>query len=72
LPDDLKPAALRYALGLKGVSVVVVGIHDEAELKQDLAWARGYKPLSAEELKALDRRTRELAGKWGKVYGDVV
>src|SRR5262249_24528068 len=45
LPDDLKPAALRYALGLKGVSVVVVGIHDEAELKQNLAWARGYKPL---------------------------
>jgi aryl-alcohol dehydrogenase-like predicted oxidoreductase len=72
LPDDYKQAAFRYALGLPQVSVVVLGIYDEAELKQNLAWVKAYKPLSAEELKALDRPTREMARQWGNLYGQVV
>jgi aryl-alcohol dehydrogenase-like predicted oxidoreductase len=71
LPDKLKRDALRYALGLPQVSVVVVGIHDAAELKQNLAWVKAYKPLSAGELKALDQPTRELAARWNKPYGPV-
>jgi aryl-alcohol dehydrogenase-like predicted oxidoreductase len=71
LPDDFLRSALRYALGLPQVSVAVVGIHDEEELKQDLEWVRDYKPLSADELKALDKPTQELAGKWKAVYGPV-
>jgi aryl-alcohol dehydrogenase-like predicted oxidoreductase len=70
--DDLKPAALRYALGLPKVSVVVVGIHDDAELKQNLEWVKGYKPLTAEELDDLAGTTKALAKKWGAVYGDIV
>jgi aryl-alcohol dehydrogenase-like predicted oxidoreductase len=72
LPDELKQLALRYALGLPQVSVVVVGIHDEVELKQDLEWARAHKPLSADELRDLEKPTKALAAKWGKVYGEVV
>ncbi len=72
MPEDMKQAALRYALGLKGVSVVVVGMHDEAELKQNLAWARAYRPLGADELKELSSKTSKLAREWGKVYGVVV
>jgi aryl-alcohol dehydrogenase-like predicted oxidoreductase len=72
LPDPLKQSALRYALGLPQVSVVVVGIHDDAELKQNLGWLRTYKPLSPAELTALDKQTRALAVKWGNVYGQVV
>jgi aryl-alcohol dehydrogenase-like predicted oxidoreductase len=71
LADDLKQAALRYALGLTGVSVVVIGIHDEAELKQNLAWLKAYKPLSDDERKELAPKTRALAKKWGNVYGSV-
>jgi len=71
LPDELKQAALRYALGLPQVSVVVVGIHDEEELKQNLGWVKAYKPLSADELAALDKTTKELAAKWGNLYGAV-
>jgi uncharacterized protein len=70
--DELKPAALRYALGLPQVSVVVVGIHDEAELKQNLAWAKSFKPLTDDELSELEKKTKALAGKWGNVYGQVV
>ena len=72
MPDDLRSAALRYALNLPNVSVVVVGIHDEAELKQDLAWLKEHKPLSADELKKLTPTTKELASKWGSLYGAVV
>jgi aryl-alcohol dehydrogenase-like predicted oxidoreductase len=71
LPDALKRSALRYALGLPDISVVVVGIHDDAELKEDLAWARAYKPLTAEERRALDKKTPALARKWGNVYGAI-
>lgn len=69
LPDDLRRAALRYALGLPNVSVVVVGMHDEDELKQNVAWAREFKPLTADELAALDKTTRQLAGEWKELYG---
>jgi aryl-alcohol dehydrogenase-like predicted oxidoreductase len=72
VPDDLKQSALRYALGLPQVSVVVVGIHDDAELKQDLEWVKSFKPLTAEELAGLEKTTKALAGKWGNVYGSVV
>jgi aryl-alcohol dehydrogenase-like predicted oxidoreductase len=72
LPDAYKQSALRYALGLPQVSVVVVGIHDDAELAQNLAWLRAHQPLSAAELKALEKPTRELARQWGNVYGQVV
>ena len=71
LSDDFLRSALRYALGLPQVSVVVVGIHDDKELKQNLEWAREYKPLTADELAALDKPSRELADKWKAVYGPV-
>jgi aryl-alcohol dehydrogenase-like predicted oxidoreductase len=69
LPDDLKPAGLRYALGLPGVSGAVVGLYDEEELRQTLAWARSFTPLAAEELAALETPTHDLAREWGEPYG---
>jgi aryl-alcohol dehydrogenase-like predicted oxidoreductase len=71
VPDDLKQTALRYALGLPQVSVVVVGIHDDQELKQNLAWLKAYKPLTDRERDKLERETKALAAKWGDVYGPV-
>jgi aryl-alcohol dehydrogenase-like predicted oxidoreductase len=71
LTDSFLPAALRYALGLPQVSLAVVGIHDDEELKQNLEWLKAYKPLSAEELAALEQRTKELAAQWKAVYGPV-
>jgi uncharacterized protein len=71
VPDELRQSALRYALGLPQVSVVVLGIRNDEELKQDLAWARRSKPLTAAERKALEGKTRALAAKWKEVYGPV-
>jgi aryl-alcohol dehydrogenase-like predicted oxidoreductase len=72
LPDELRQAAVRYALGLPRVSLAVLGTHDEEELRQNLAWVRGYKPLTAAERDRLDGPTRRLARAWGPVYGAVV
>jgi aryl-alcohol dehydrogenase-like predicted oxidoreductase len=72
LPGELRPQALRYALGLPGASVVVVGMHDRDELAENLAIVREAKPLGNEELAALEPRTKELAKAWGEVYGAVV
>ena len=67
-PDALKPAALRYGLGLPGISGVVIGIYDDAELRQNLMWLVDVKPLSAGELNALESLTRELARESHEVY----
>jgi aryl-alcohol dehydrogenase-like predicted oxidoreductase len=69
LPGELRPAAFRYALGLPGVAVVVLGMKDTDELRQNLAWLKEYKPLSGDELAALEGPTKELAKKWGALYG---
>ena len=36
-------------------SVVVLGMYDAKEVKQNLAWAKDYKPLTAAERKALEK-----------------
>jgi aryl-alcohol dehydrogenase-like predicted oxidoreductase len=71
LPGELRPAAFRYALGLPGVAVVVLGMKNTDELRQNLAWLTEYKPLSGDELAALEGPTKELAKKWGALYGAV-
>ena len=72
LPDDLKPAALRYALCLPGACGVSIGLHDEAELHATLCWLDDVRPLTARELARLDEPTRSLAGQWQEIYGPAV
>lgn len=72
LPDALRQPALRYALGLPGVSGVVLGLHDEEELTETLPWIHSCAPLTGEELAALETPTRDLAAEWGEVYGPPV
>ena len=71
LPEALRPAALRYSLGLPGISGVLIGVYDDAELRQNLAWLAEVTPLSGGELTALESPTRELASGWHDVYGPV-
>jgi hypothetical protein len=52
--------ALRYALSLP-VATVVSGIDSMRVLKQNLAVARGFEPMSASERAALVRRLAQYA-----------
>lgn len=51
----------RYCLS-RPVAVQVVGINSMPLLKQDIALARAFKPLSADESKQLLSRVRDVAG----------
>jgi len=51
----------RYCLS-RPVSVQIMGINSMALLKQDLALARAFKPLTADESKQLLSRVRDVAG----------
>jgi len=72
IADPLKPAALRYALGLPAISGVVIGMIDEPELRSTLGWIDHVSPLTAPELEELDAPTLSLAGEWRDIYGPVV
>lgn len=63
--------ALRYALGLPGVALAVLGMYDERELSQNLAWAKGYTPLATADLPIMESEGRQLSRAWGPHYGPV-
>lgn len=63
--------ALRYALGLDGVSTAVVGMFSIAELEQNISWAREYAPLGATDLSVLEQEGQVLAQDWGAHFGPV-
>src|ERR1700730_12156611 len=53
--------ALRYAMSLP-VAPTISGIDSLAVLRQNLAIARGFKPMTAEEMEALNKRCTRDAG----------
>src|SRR5207248_1364811 len=53
--------ALRYAMSLP-VATTISGIDSLLVLKQNLGVARGFKPMSAEEMAALRKRVAAAAG----------
>jgi len=53
--------ALRYAMSL-AVATTISGIDSLAVLRQNLAIARGFKPMMAEEMEALRKRCAPAAG----------
>jgi aryl-alcohol dehydrogenase-like predicted oxidoreductase len=63
--------AIRYAIGLPGVSTLVIGVKDRDELRQAVTTLQTATPLTAEELKGVLDRGREMAGRWGAHFGPV-
>src|SRR2546425_7811627 len=53
--------ALRYAMSLP-VATTISGIDSLAVLRQNLAIARGFKPMALGEMEALSRRCASAAG----------
>lgn len=63
--------AFRYALGLPGVAVAVIGMFTIEELERNIAWARGWEPLTVEEEERLAQEGRTIASEWGAHFGAV-
>jgi predicted aldo/keto reductase-like oxidoreductase len=64
-------SAFRYALGLPGASLAVIGMNTVAEVERNIAWARNWEPLTGEEEERLEVEGRELSTQWGPHFGDV-
>jgi len=65
MPEALREASLRFALGVPGVATAVVGMRTIKELEQNVAWAKAFKPLTKDEALALKKETVALAKEWG-------
>jgi predicted aldo/keto reductase-like oxidoreductase len=65
------PQALAYALDLEGVTVAVVGPYTVEQAKQNVEFAKKYKPLSDEERESLIKHGTDLARSLGPRYGQV-
>lgn len=61
----------RYALGLEGLSLAVLGCFDTQELDEAIGWARSFQPLVDNEREELLAWGRTNARDWGPVYGPV-
>ena len=61
--------ALNYALGLPGVASAVVGVFNDSELMNNIAWAKKHTPV--EDASGLLEQGREVAKKLGEHFGPV-
>jgi predicted aldo/keto reductase-like oxidoreductase len=63
--------AFRYALGLPGVAIAVIGMYTLEELERNIAWAQAWQPLTGEEQERLAEEGRGIAAEWGPHFGAV-
>jgi predicted aldo/keto reductase-like oxidoreductase len=64
-------SAFRYALGLPGTSLAVIGMNSVEEVERNVAWVRNWEPLTGEEAERLDAEGATLAAEWGPHFGEV-
>jgi predicted aldo/keto reductase-like oxidoreductase len=62
--------ALRWALGLQGVGIAVIGMYSGDELEQNIEWVQRWQPLTGAEESSLLAEGRAIASDWGTHYGD--
>lgn len=69
VPHQYLKDAVRYALGLEGVSAIMIGPYTGEQVRHNVQLVQQYKPLSADEYIRLREYGRELAKKLGPRYG---
>ena len=69
MPGEHLATALRYSLGVPGVTAVNVGCRTREEVRQNVAAVANYQPLSAVEALAAETLGRELAPRWAERFG---
>lgn len=64
--------AMRYALGIPGLSVAILGVKSVPELLRAVETVRNYRPLEDEERMQLTQAGKRMAQVWGDHRGPVV
>ncbi len=70
--DEFRQDAIDYALGLPGVSTLVVGMKTVRELRENIAAVRNHKPLAGERKERVLARGKAMAKQWGDRFGPAV
>lgn len=63
--------AVRYALGIPGLSVAIMGIKSVNELEQAVRAVRSYRPLGGQELSETLAEGKQMALELGEHRGPV-
>jgi len=61
--------AIRYSMGVPGVTAVNLGCHTPEQLRENVATVKSWKPLSEKEHRLLETVGRQLAPKWRERFG---
>ncbi len=64
--------AVRYTLGIPGLSVAIMGMQSVSELRQAVATVRAYAPLEGGELSETLAAGKRMAAELGEHRGPVV
>lgn len=70
-PAEHYAPAMRYALGIPGLSVAILGMRRMGDLKAAVAAVRDFRPFTPEELAELGGKGRQMARQWGPLRGPV-
>ena len=63
--------AIRYVMGLPGVTSLNIGVHDAGQVRQNVAMIRRFEPLTAAEQARAATLGRQLAPVWGPHFGPI-
>ncbi len=63
--------AVRYALGIPGLSVAIMGVKSVPELLKAVDTVRNFRPLEEDENRLLSQAGKQLAQSWGEHRGPV-
>ena len=61
--------AIRYAMGVPGITAVNIGSATPEQLRQNVAVVKAYRPLTSEERSLLETVGRRLAPAWHERFG---
>ncbi len=71
LPTEHAELAVRYVMGLPGVTSLNIGVHDAEQVRQNVAMVRRFEPLTTAEQARVAALGRELAPVWGPHFGPI-
>jgi predicted aldo/keto reductase-like oxidoreductase len=63
--------AVRYALGLPGVTTLNLGVHKEDQVRKNVEMVKNCKPLTQEEQDKVAALGKQLFRQWGPRFGPV-
>ena len=71
VPEQHMESAVRYALGIKGVTSVNIGVHSADQVRKNVEMVKRYRRLSSDEQTALADLGKQLSKEWGEHFGPI-